>query len=88
MILFQDIAAKKKAELTQLYPNVESFCQDPRIYRKEKLAQLAIGNAENIELLNLSQINSAQLKILMKAEEELSQTNNFGRIFPSCYTNK
>jgi len=84
----QDIAAKKKAELTQLYPNVESFCQDPRIYRKEKLAQLATGNAENIELLNLSQINSAQLKILMKAEEELSQTNNFARIFPTCYTNK
>ena len=83
---YQDIASKRKADLSKAFPAYKQFSHDPRLYEKNGKEEVNISDSELLEYLNSGQMKALDLQMLMKAEEELSQTRGFIRIFPSAST--
>ena len=84
----QDIAHEKKDALSKAYPAYKVVSHDSRLYERDATAEVTLNNAELLECLDSGQIEASDLRLLIKAEEELSQTKNFIRTFPSASTTK
>ena len=57
------------------------------MYEKDAAIE-SLDDAKILKILNSGQIDASGLRLLLKAEEELSQTQNFIRIFPSVTTDR
>jgi len=78
--IVQDIVAKKKDALVAMYPDYEKFGQDTSLYEKDATTT-ELRYQDNC--LDIQELSASSLRILVKAEEELSQARHFSRIFPS-----
>ena len=85
---YQDIANQNIAVLSEVYPSFKVFSHDPRLYKKDAAQEVKLNNEEVLYYLGGSNIEASDLCMLIKAEEELAQTLNFIRIFPSDSTTR
>ena len=69
-------------------PGLVHVSNDPRIYNKNKPENINKTDTELFKYLNSGQFEAPDMRLLMKAEEELSQTKNFIRLFPTARTSR
>ena len=80
----QEAAAARETEIRAMYPELSVLGHEPRLYRRAEPA--AATPAELRAALQSGRPGATDLRIIIKAEEELSQTSAFQRLFPTAET--
>eukprot|EP00092_Neocalanus_flemingeri_P000105 GFUD01000107.1.p1 GENE.GFUD01000107.1~~GFUD01000107.1.p1 ORF type:complete len:595 (+),score=129.91 GFUD01000107.1:61-1845(+) len=84
----QEIAKKNKSDIISQYPEFAELSYDMKVYEKPAKKAVNLTDEEMSEYLESDHIEASDIHLLMKAEEELSQTKEFTRLIPNNSTSR
>eukprot|EP00092_Neocalanus_flemingeri_P042338 GFUD01046217.1.p1 GENE.GFUD01046217.1~~GFUD01046217.1.p1 ORF type:complete len:139 (-),score=37.90 GFUD01046217.1:59-448(-) len=81
----QEIAQKNKYDMISQYPEFAELSYDMTVYEKPTNNAVNLTDEEMSKYLESDNMEASDIHLLMKAEEELSQTKEFTRLLP-CHS--